>query len=104
MESAVADPRCSRPRRLHSQPPFRLASGGEEVPEENFIFNRNWGSFTPVAYIAGYMVIFSASSEVLRFHLLYSRNSSLDVSSLMVILAVSPLVASALFEDCREDM
>jgi hypothetical protein len=69
---------------------------------EHFILRSQLGVITPIADVAGLLVLLSVSSECFRFRLLCSQNSSLNEGSVMVVLAVSSL--AALFEDCHQIM
>jgi hypothetical protein len=52
-------------------------------------FDCNWGSFTPVADVAGFLALLSELSESFRFRLLCLWNSSLDGGAVIVVLALS---------------
>lgn len=52
-------------------------------------FGGRWGLFAPVPYVAGFFVLFSASSEYFNYRRLCLRNSFLDGGVIMMVLVVS---------------
>jgi hypothetical protein len=82
----VADARWCLPRRLHGQPQFYLTSvrrrsSGLEL-EASIVVR---GLLTPVVDNVGFLARLSVSSVGFRFHLLCSRNSSMDGGAAVVV-------------------
>jgi hypothetical protein len=71
---------------------FSWPQWGKEFPAGNFILRPRLGIFTPLADVAGFLVLLSVSSEGFRCRLLCSRNFSLDGGA-VIVLALSPFEA-----------